>query len=338
MNRVGEMGKSKKFKQLKMVWFFLLLLLAFIYLNNSSFLLRQEGERPLLLAHRGLGQTFPMEGITGETNTAARIYPPEHPYLENTIPSMEAAFQAGADIVELDIHPTSDGQFAVFHDWILDYRTNGRGVTREHTLAELKALDIGYGYTADQGKTYPFRGKGIGLMPSLDEVLDYFPDRSLLIHIKSDDPREGELLAGYLKKLPQDRLTRITVYGGDTPIAVLRQELPTLRVMSKATIKKAFLPYLAWGWTGYTPAAMKNAFFYLPQKYARFLWGWPHRFIKRIKNANSIFVLVAGEGVWSEGFDTAEDLKELPPNYTGGIWTNRIDRIGPLIRGKNADE
>lgn len=59
--------------------------------------------------------------------------------------------------------------------------------------------------------------------------------------------------------------------------------------------------------------------------------GWPHRFIKRINNANSIFVLVAGAGPWSEGFDTAEDLKELPPNYTGGIWTNRIDRIGPLF-------
>lgn len=331
MNRVGERRKSKKFK---MVWFFLLLLLAFIYLNNSSLFLRQEGERPLLLAHRGLGQTFPMEGITGETNTAARIDPPEHPYLENTIPSMEAAFRAGADIVELDVQPTKDGQFAVFHDWILDYRTNGKGLTREHTLAELKALDIGCGYTADRGKTHPFRGKGIGLMPSLTEVLDHFLDRSLLIHIKSDDPREGELLADYLKKLPEERLARLIVYGGDRPIAVLKENLPRLRVMSKATTKKALIPYLVLGWTGYIPAAMKNSFFYLPQKYARFLWGWPHRFIKRIKNANSIFVLVAGEGEWSEWFDTAADLQELPPNYTGGIWTNRIDRIGPLIKKK----
>lgn len=330
MNRVGEMSKFKKFMKPKIVWFFLILF-AFIYFNNTSiFLGRQEG-KPLLLAHRGLGQTFPMEGITGETNTAARIYPPEHPYLENTIPSMEAAFQAGADIVELDVQPTKDGQFDVFHDWILDYRTNGKGVTREHTLAELKALDIGYGYTADQGKTHPFRGKGIGMMPSLDEVLDHFPDRTLLIHVKSNDPQEGELLARYLKKLPQERLARLIVYGGHRPIAVLKGNLPRLRVMSKATMKKAFIPYLALGWTGYIPAAMKNSFFYLPQKYARFLWGWPHRFIRRINNANSIFVLVAGEGVWSEGFDTAEDLKKLPANYWGGIWTNRIDRIGPLF-------
>ena len=65
--------------------------------------MRPKEGRPLLFAHRGLAQTFPMEGITGETNTARIIYPPEHPYLENTIPSMEAAFRAGADLVELDI-------------------------------------------------------------------------------------------------------------------------------------------------------------------------------------------------------------------------------------------
>ncbi len=330
------MNKFKRLMKRKIVWFFLILF-AFVYFNNSSIFLNKQGGKPLLLAHRGLAQTFPMEGITGETNTAARIYPPEHPYLENTIPSMAAAFRAGADIVELDIQPTTDGQFAVFHDWILDYRTNGKGVTREHTLVELKALDVGYGYTADQGRTYPFRGKGIGLMPSLDEVLDKFPNHSFLIHIKSNDPQEGELLASHLKKRPKDRLTRLAVYGGDEPIAVLKQKLPGLRVMSKATTKKAFIPYLALGWTGYTPAAMKNAFFYLPLKYARLLWGWPHRFIKRIKNANSIFVLVAGEGTWSEGFDTADDLKQIPPNYTGGIWTNRIDRIAPLFKGKGSN-
>ena len=30
---------------------------------------------------------------------------------------------------------------------------------RDKTLAELQALDIGYGYTADGGKTFPFRGR-----------------------------------------------------------------------------------------------------------------------------------------------------------------------------------
>ena len=313
----------------------IIIIAVIVYLNNSSLLVKKSDEEPWLLAHRGLAQTFPMEGITGKTNTARRIYEPEHPYLENTIPSMEAAFKAGADMVEFDIHPTRDGKFAVFHDWILDYRTDGEGVTREHTMAELKTLDIGYGYTADNGKTYPFRGKGIGMMPSLDEVLNHFPDGDFLIHPKGNSVREGELLAEYLKKLPEECLQKLTFYGGDRTIATLSKELPNLRVMSKATMKKGLLAYMAVGWTGYIPESMRDSHFHLPLKYARYLWGWPHRFMKRMERADSQFILVLGTGKWSEGFDQTEDLEQLPANYTGGIWTNRIDRIAPVFEKTN---
>lgn len=61
-----------------------------------------------------------MEGIEGDTCTAERINKPEYPYLENTIPSMEAAFKAGADLVEFDVQPTKDNNFVIFHDWTLD--------------------------------------------------------------------------------------------------------------------------------------------------------------------------------------------------------------------------
>lgn len=317
----------------KVAWF-LVLLLAFIFLNNTSLFVRQRAGKPWLLAHRGLAQTFPMEGITDETNTARRINEPEHPYLENTIPSMEAAFRYGADMVEFDVQLTRDGQLAVFHDATLEYRTNGAGAVKEHTMTELKALDVGYGYTADNGKTFPFRGKGVGLMPSLGEVLERFPDRSFLVHIKSNDPEEGERLAEYLKGQLAGRLNQLAVYGGDAPMAALKGQLPDLRVMSKAATKKALVAYMALGWTGYVPASMRDAFFYLPLKYARVLWGWPHRFIARMDRVNTRFALVAGNGEWSEGFDTAEDLKQIPRGYWGGIWTNRVDRIGRLVKRK----
>lgn len=314
------------------VFWFIILLLAFMYVNNTSLWVKPQKEKPLLLAHRGLAQTFSMEGITDSTNTAQRIYPPEHPYLENTIPSMEAAFAKGADIVELDIQLKKDGQFAVFHDWPLDYRTNGKGVVKDYTMAQLKQLDIGYNYTADQGKTFPFRGKGIGLMPSLDEVMTYFPNRSLLIHIKSDNPQEGEKLANYLSKLPESRLQQLAVYGGNQPIAVLHNKLPALRVMSMDTLKKGLLTYMAVGWTGYIPDSLKNTELHIPLKYAPLLWGWPHRFINRMEEVNTRVIIVAGNGKFSEGFDSMEDLKSLPPNFSGGIWTNRIDRIAPIYK------
>lgn len=310
-----------------------LLFLLAVWAANSSTLAGPPPGPPLLLAHRGLGQTFPAEGLTAQTNTAARIHPVEHPFLENTIPAMEAAFAAGADMVELDVQPTRDGRFAVFHDWTLDHRTEATGVTRERTLDELRRLDVGHGYTADGGKTFPFRGKGVGLMPSLDEVLARFPGRAFLIHMKSDDPREGELLAAFLSTLPPERLAPLSVYGGDRPVAALKARLPGVRVMSKGTLKSAFFAYLAFGWTGHVPAGMRGALLALPLRYAKFLWGWPHRFERRVRDAGSVFLLVAGDGAWSEGFDDAARLADLPEGYAGGIWTNRIDRVAPLLKG-----
>jgi glycerophosphoryl diester phosphodiesterase len=89
-----------------------------------------------------------------------------------------------------------------FTIWTVDCRTNGTGVTRRQTLVYLKSLDIGHGYTADGGKTFPFRGKGIGLMPTLREVLAAFPDRRFLINIKSDDPEEGRRACPHASMAP----------------------------------------------------------------------------------------------------------------------------------------
>lgn len=322
------------------IFWFIIGLVGLLYLNNSSFWVYPGEVKPLLLAHGALGQTFSMAGITAMTNTARRIDPPEHPYLENTIPAMERAFALGAAVVELDIHLTRDGQFAVFHDWTLDYRTDGHGVTHDHTMAELKRLDVGYGYTADGGRTYPFRGRGIGLMPTLAEVMQQFPERQFLINIKSNDPREGQALAQYLSHFPVQRRARLAVYGGDRPVAALHRGLPGLRVMSRETLMQGVGGYLAIGWTGYVPKACRNTELHLPLKYARLLWGWPNRFLQRMAAVNTRVVLVLGNGKFSEGLDRVEDLKRIPPGFTGYIWTNRIDRIGPVYApggGKHSD-
>lgn len=319
-------------RNLKRFFIFLFILVAFMYLNNTSLFTKASNKDPLLLAHRGLAQTFYMEGITSETCTAERIYEPDHPYIENTIPSMDAAFEAGADVVEFDVQPTKDGEFAVFHDWTLECRTDGEGVTREHTMQELKQLDIGYGYTADNGETYPFRGKGIGLMPTLEEVLSHFPEQSFLIHIKSDDPNEGKQLSEYLTNLPESRLKNLSVYGGGQPIATLKEKLPELRVMSMDTMKSCLLPYIAVGWTGYVPSACENTQLHIPEKYASYLWGFPNKFLNRMEEADTRVILVAGDGGWSEGFDKKQDLERLPKDYPGGIWTNRIDLIAPVLK------
>ncbi len=132
-------------------------------------------------------------------------------------------------------------------------------------------------------------------MPTLDEVLAAFPGKSLLIHIKSNDPQEGLLLSQFLAELPQESLELLSVYGGDDPIAVLQDELPGLRVMSKDTMKKALLRYMLIGWTGYVPEAIHHTEIILPLQYARFLWGWPHRFIERMEKVDTRVTVVAGD-------------------------------------------
>ncbi|SCB35731.1 glycerophosphoryl diester phosphodiesterase [Bradyrhizobium shewense] len=313
-----------------------------VYINNTSLLALHQGGKPVLLAHRGMAQRFDERDVKNDTCTAARMLPPTHDYLENTIPSMRASFDAGADVVELDVHPTTDGEFAVFHDWTLDCRTDGHGVTREQSVAKLKMLDIGYGYTADGGKSFPFRGKAIGMMPTLSEVLATFPDKKLLINVKSRDPSEGEKLAGVLNALPAERRRTVMVYGGDEPIDAIRRLTPDVRTISRAAIRSCLIRYIGYGWTGLVPAACRNAMVLVPINAAPWLWGWPDRFLARMNGVNSaVFVLGPySGGEFSTGIDTPEAFARLPQGYAGGIWTNEIEAIAKIagkVAGKSKD-
>jgi glycerophosphoryl diester phosphodiesterase len=304
-----------------------------VYLVNTSRLAKREPGKPTLLAHRGMAQRFDTHGLANDTCTAARMLSPTHRYLENTVASMRAGFDAGADIVEIDVHPTTDGHFAVFHDWTLDCRTEGRGRTRDHSMEALRRLDVGYGYTADGGRTFPLRGTGVGLMPSLDDVLAAFPTQRFVINIKSRDPREGQQLASALGRLPPAHQDRFIVYGGDEPIQEVRRLLPTVRTASRASLKSCLLRYIGLGWSGHVPDACRRSMVLVPVNVAPWLWGWPDRFLNRMEVAGSrVFVLGPYQGeAFSTGLDTAEDLARLPPGYSGGIWTDEVERVGRLL-------
>ncbi|HET7274125.1 MAG TPA: glycerophosphodiester phosphodiesterase [Longimicrobiaceae bacterium] len=117
---------------------------------------------PLLIAHRGGSSLAP----------------------ENTLLAFERALLWWrADLLELDVRLTRDGRVVVIHDSALDRTTNGSGEVRDHTLAQVQALDAGYRFTSDGGATFPFRDNGIRV-PTLDEVLVAFPAARLNVEIK----------------------------------------------------------------------------------------------------------------------------------------------------------
>jgi glycerophosphoryl diester phosphodiesterase len=64
---------------------------------------------------------------------------------ENTLRSFRSAISAGCDLIECDVHLSSDSRLMVIHDHTLDRTTNGTGLVRDHTAAELRRFDAGEG-------------------------------------------------------------------------------------------------------------------------------------------------------------------------------------------------
>lgn len=308
-----------------------------IYFFNAGWRVPPQADPTLaLIAHRGVHQTYSREDLDNDTCTAQRIHTPEHGLLENTIASMQAAFASGADIVELDVHPTTDGQFAVMHDWTVDCRTEGSGETRAHAMDALRLLDLGYGYTADGGQTYPFRGKGYGPMPELRDVFTAMPDRRFLINFKSREAREGDMLAALAEAHPQWRHAIWGAYGGDEPTYRAAAAMPDLHVWSRRGLMDCLSQYLGLGWTGFMPGACRNTIVMIPINIAPWLWGWPNLLQQRLADAGSQIILLGPFGAGdpgTAGIDDLATLAQVPDDFTGYVWTNRIEVIGPARKG-----
>ena len=320
-------------KKRKIIGVGLTVFLAGVYVVNASWLAGVPDGEMSILAHRGVHQTFSPISVSYKSCTAAQIFEPSHDEIENTLSSMQAAIYSGADIIEFDIHPTTDGDFAVFHDWTLDCRTNGSGATRDHSFAELQALDIGYGYTADGGQSFPFRGKFIGAMPSLNAVLDAFPNTVFNINIKSRSAKEARALMAYIDARGGQDWARLIVNGHEAPINILREAQPDILSYSKAQVKDCAKGYMLTGWLGKMPKACQNQIFPVPVNYRKMIWGWPHRFEKRLHEVGSRSMLIGPiEGGVTTGIDGVEQLGFVPRNYKGIVFTNRAEVIGPEVR------
>ncbi len=62
---------------------------------------------------------------------------------ENTHGAFQEAVRQGADLIELDVRSSRDGEVMVLHDATLERTTNGTGHVWDLSAAELEALDAG---------------------------------------------------------------------------------------------------------------------------------------------------------------------------------------------------
>jgi glycerophosphoryl diester phosphodiesterase len=302
-------------------------------LVNASWIAPKPQGKLKLVAHRGLAQQFSREGVDNETCTATRIKPVEHNYIENTVRSIDTADRMGADAVEIDVHPTSDNQMVVFHDWTLECRTNGKGPVRSKTLAELKTLDVGYGYTADGGKTYPLRGRGVGAMPTLEEVLTQAPATRLFVNFKSKDPRDADLLVAAFARAGKPIDDKYAFYGHPRVTRRMKELVPGAWTFWKEDGKGCLIDYMKFGWTSHVPESCRNTTVAIPLNYQWAIWGWPNRFLDRMAKANTK-VLMMGPYEKGEiaGIETPEQLDDVPRDFNGYLWVEDFYAVGRALR------
>jgi len=280
-----------------------------------------------VIAHRGVHTNWEKGAYDRATGCeATHIYEPTHEYIENTLESIEAAFDYGATIVEIDIRGTSDDHLVVFHDYMLECRTDGEGEVSDHTLAYLRTLDIGYGYTHDNGDTYPLRGRGVGRIPTLVEVLEAFPDRRFLIDHKDASQETAALLVDVIRSLePEQR--ELLYYWGPPELyeAYIRTEVPEVARLfaNRPEAKECFSHYLLTFGVGGFPDTCSGLGIGMPPEYTAFVWGWPFRFLESVEQADMRFYLM---------IDTEEDAQEFADLPVDGIVTDYIEVIGEYYR------
>jgi len=138
-------------------------------------------------------------------------------YPENTIPAFAKAIEAGADMIELDLHLSGDDELVVIHDDTINRTSDGRGKVAELSLPVLKRYNYNNGM------------KNCGFVPisTLAEVIASVGKQVLLnIEIKRQPPEKAGIekeLVNLLRK--ENFIDRVIVSSFDCGILIKIKEL-----------------------------------------------------------------------------------------------------------------
>ncbi|KOS68679.1 glycerophosphodiester phosphodiesterase [Lysinibacillus contaminans] len=141
--------------------------------------------------------------------------------VENTISGLVNAANLGADLIELDIQQTADGEFVVFHDRTLRRLAGKNNTVANMTLSELTAVTIHANGFSDK-------------ITSLDDFIEMAKalDVALLIELKIHGKETEDILLRLVEKLRVHKvLDTYYVQSSNTEmITQLKNITPNLRV------------------------------------------------------------------------------------------------------------
>jgi glycerophosphoryl diester phosphodiesterase len=148
---------------------------------------------------------------------------------ENTLSSVNLAWQQHADAVEVDVHLSRDGRLVVIHDYDTRKTSGVRKKVSEQTLAELKELDVG------RWKDRKWSGEKIA---ALEEVLATVPDgRRLFVEIKCEVECVEEF-AGVFRSSGKRPEQMVAIGFGLETMKAIKQKLPEIEVCWIAEFKR----------------------------------------------------------------------------------------------------
>ncbi|WP_052714108.1 glycerophosphodiester phosphodiesterase family protein [Paenibacillus dauci] len=111
---------------------------------------------------------------------------------ENSLAAIQYSIVAGADMIEIDVHRTSDGALVLLHDETVDRMTEGTGRIADMTIAELRSLRL---RQYQGGPCQPLTNYTI---PTLEEALILIRGKAMLNLDKCWEFRE-EVYAALLR-------------------------------------------------------------------------------------------------------------------------------------------
>jgi glycerophosphoryl diester phosphodiesterase len=154
----------------------------------------------------------------------------------NTLFAFQNAAELGVDMLEMDVHMSSDGEIVVIHDDTVDRTTDGTGEVSAMSLAELQALDAGYDWPTVEGHpdlgtdTHPYRGQEIRI-PTLKEIFLAFPDYPMSIEIKQNSPSMAEPLCALIREYEREEWVIIASFR-ETAMLEFRAACPEIATMA----------------------------------------------------------------------------------------------------------
>jgi len=263
-------------------------------------------------------------------------------YPGNTLLYLKQMVSLGVDALEMDLNLTADGHLVLMHDTSLERTSDGTGLVREHTLAELRRLNMAYHWRRQEnGETfhtdtdtdtdteisgdYPYRNNPLSVA-TIDEVFAALPQTPMIIELKNDDDTAAIALSRAIANAGCSDRVIVSSFHSEV-IRTFRRLSPG--VATGATMWEALIFYAA-HLLG-AERRLKPAYqtMQLPMRFH----GIPV-FTKRFIRATRRLGLHIS--VWT--VDKPGDMQRYIDRGLDGIVTNRPDTLFTLLRSRTRQQ